>query len=114
MRKGVDDWPTEGEAAEIQADLEESSDTDWTDSYPSTTFRAVEPNAVTAGLDVTIYELDDADAPPMFELHQHYPEEDDEEGGSVYVHGEHAALSVIAGLSRALSERFEEVPWDDE
>ncbi len=102
-------------AEERTDDEDEGEDDDgsWLDRYPSKTVEAVPPNEATAGLNVTFYELYDDDSPPIIEFHQYYPPEDDVEGDSVYVHGEHAALQVGRALSELVSDRFEEVPWDD-
>jgi len=90
-------------------------DSSRTDTCSSETVQAVAPNEVTAGLEVTRIDVDERwdDMPPMFELHQDYPAEDDVEGDSVYIHGEHAVLEVIGALSELLAGRFEEVPWKD-
>lgn len=92
---------------------DEDNEGSWIDNYPSETIEAVPPNEVSAGINVTLYDLDTVDAPAMVELHQYYPPEDDAEGDSVFFHGEHAALQVMSALSKLLSERFEEVPWED-
>lgn len=100
-------------AEERTEDEDEDDDGSWLDRYPSETVEAVPPNEVTAGLNVTRYDLYDDDSPAIIELHQYYPPEDDIEGDSVYLHGEHAALQVMGALSKLLSENFDEVPWDD-
>lgn len=86
---------------------------DWIDHQPSETVRAVEPNDTTAGLDVTLIDLPDPE-PPMVELHQHFPPEDDQEGDSVYIHGEHAALQTITALAELVATRHDAYPWPDQ
>lgn len=99
---------------DAHSDAGEDDADSFLDRHPSKRIEAIPPNEVTAGVDVTVHDLDDADMPPMFGVHQYFPPEDDIEGESVYVHGEHAVAQVIRALSDALSGRFEEVPWDDE
>lgn len=110
------DDPTDAVNDDLQDALNEGDDEteDWVDQYPSETIRAVDPNEVTAGLDVTLYDFDDANMPPMLELDQHFPPEDDQDGDAVYLHGGHAVLQLLAAVSDLYSERFAEVPWDDE
>lgn len=91
----------------------EESGGSFLDDYPSETIRAVAVDEATAGVELTVYDLDELDFPPMFEIHQYYPPEDDQEGESVYVNGEHEVLQLISGLAEILTERVEEVDWDD-
>lgn len=90
-----------------------ASDESWLEDCPSETLMAVPVTETTAGVEVTLYDLDEADMPYMVEVHQYYPPEDDEEGESVYLHGEYATLQLISALSELPSERFSEVPFDD-
>jgi hypothetical protein len=85
------------------------------DDCTSRTIRAVKPNEVTAGVDVARIDVDDRfeDIPFMVELRQYFPPEDDRDGDTVAMHGEHAVLQTISALSDVLADRFEEVPWDD-
>lgn len=77
---------------------------------------AIEPNEVTAGVHVRRVDVDEAfeDMPFMIELEQWFPAEDDRVGDVVALHGEHAALKLIAALASVTSSRFDEVPWDVE
>ena len=87
----------------------------WLDDYPSTTIEEAEPiDKVTAGVDVTMYDLDEADEPVMFEIKENYPEEDDvDEESAVYIHGERGAAQIAAALNQLLSERLDEPEWAD-
>ena len=112
MRK---DTTHEGE----RRDREDTEDADhgggnWPDAYPSTTVKAVPIDEVTAGVDVTRYDLDDVGAAPMFEISENYPPEDDvEEEQAVYFHGPYAAAKVAEAINHLLSGRFDEVPFDE-
>ena len=97
---------------------DESDDDDsgsWLDDYPSTTIEEAEPiDEATAGVDVAVYDLGEADMPPMYEIRENYPEEDDVDGeGAVYIHGEIGAARIVGALSQLLTERLDEVEWSD-
>lgn len=93
----------------------EDHSSDWMDGYPSETIEEAVPiDGVTAGVDVTRYDLDETNAPPMFEVKENYPPEDDvAEESAVYFHGEYAAAQVAAAIAQLLSGRFDADPWDD-
>ena len=90
----------------------------WPDNYPSETIHAVPVDEVTAGVDVTLYDFDevgDDGEPPMFEIKENYPPEDDvDEESAVYFHGGHAAMQVISAIAYLWSQRYPEEPHDDE
>lgn len=91
-----------------------SDDDSWLDDYPSERVLAVPVTETTAGVELTLYDLDELDYPFMVELHQHYPPEDDQEGESVYLHGEYATFQLLSALSDLVSDRFEEAPYDEQ
>ena len=119
LRDLVDGWLREHYdigLATIEEEFGDSSRTrDWLENCTSRTVRAVEPNEVTAGVDVTRVDVDEAfdDMPFMVTLEQYFPPEDDREGEEVCMHGQHAVLQTIAALAAVTADRFEEVPWDD-
>lgn len=107
MRKQIDDHIDTAETGDSEID----DDGDWLDEYPSETIRAVDPDDVTSGIDITLYDLDRIDSPLMVEIQNYYPPEDDYEGSSVYIHGEYAVLQTLTALADLLSDRFDEYPW---
>lgn len=86
---------------------------DWKDDYPSETVMAVPLTDTTAGIQVTLYDFDEIGDPPMIELHQYYPDEDEQDGESVYLHGTYATLQLLATVADLYSGRFEEAPYDE-
>lgn len=108
-RSHIAETPDEDPREDDEADPES-----FLEKFPSHTIQAVPPNETTAGVEVTLYDLDEIDEPCMVELHQDYPDEDEPEGESVWIHGEYAILSVASVLSGILRRRFDEDPWPDE
>lgn len=101
---------------EEPADKVDDETASWPDSYPHETIEEAVPiDDVTAGVDVTRYDFDEVDEPPMFEVKENYPPEDDvDEESAVYFHGPHAAAQVAAAITELLAERFDEYPWEDD
>jgi hypothetical protein len=118
-REIVDDWLHEHYGVGLATIGETFGDSEPAESRfadcTNRTVRAVDPNEVTAGVDVVRIDVDDRveDMPFMVVVRQYFPPEDDRDGDTVAMHGEHAVLQTISALSDVLSDRFEEVPWDD-
>ena len=91
----------------VEDDVDEDDDTDWLDPYPSETVSAVPVSEMTAGVTVTRYDLSEIDEAPIFDLHQHYPPEDDAEGESVYLHTDAYALRLAAALADVVGDQFD-------
>lgn len=91
---------------------EGADDTDPMDQYPSETIRAVEPNEVTAGVDVTLYDLDELNFPFMIEVKEYWPPEDEKEAETVAFYGGHASLAVASTILDLVGDRFDAMPWD--
>lgn len=85
-------------------------DEPWWTNYPRTTTRAVPVTEATAGVDVTILDMDSEVDPFQVLLREYYPPEDDVDGGEIMLSGASEVLELATALLGLVSHEFDAAP----